>query len=161
VEVARRPSFRRGRDYRAGCAGAARGRTVPSVEPSTSGPGAVVDLLQVRRERRLELYRRRLRERAQRAALEALHLGGLLFTAEGSRSGRALLRAQQLVARGLAQVAELSGDGAVPAPRSPERVEAAYRALDTLLCRVDALAGRRTGGLSRLPGGPGRPERRV
>jgi hypothetical protein len=115
----------------------------------------VVDLLGARRERRLELYRARLAERIRtnRAAVEALSQGGRLFTPQGTRTGRALLRAHQLLLRAGTLLEQLSGEGLVPAPRLPERVEELYREVDTLLARSDSLAGRhRVASVARLPG---------
>ncbi|WP_434382420.1 hypothetical protein [Melittangium boletus] len=118
--------------------------------------GRVVDLQGARLERRLELYRTRVaeRHRTNRAAVEALYQGGTLFTPQGTRAGRALLRAQQLLQRASGLVELLSGEGVVPAPRLPAQVDALYRELDTLLSRSDALSGRhaRVAGVARLPG---------
>ncbi|XXF76446.1 hypothetical protein P2318_25820 [Myxococcaceae bacterium GXIMD 01537] len=115
---------------------------------------AVVDLLGARQARRLELYRARVADRLRscRAAIESLYQGGNLFTPQGTRTGRALLRAHQLLQRASTQVETLAGDGVVPAPRLPERIEEAYGELDTLLARADTLAGRRVASVARLPG---------
>jgi len=126
---------------------------------STTPPqpfGTVVSLRGVRLERRLELYRARLADRIQsnRTAVEALYGEGTLFSPQGARAGRSLLRAYQLLQRARARLEELSGDGALPAPRLPERVEALYREVDVLLARADALSGRPLGtgaSVSRLP----------
>jgi hypothetical protein len=116
----------------------------------------VVDLQGARRERRLEMYRARLAERLRtnRAAVEALYEGGTLFSPQGTRAGRALLRAHQLLQRAHSLLEQLSGDGVVPAPRLPEGIEALYREVDTLLGRSDALSGRhhRAASVARLPG---------
>jgi len=118
--------------------------------------GTVVELQGARRERRLELYRARVaeRHRTNRAAVEALYQTGTLFSPQGTRAGRALLRAQQLLQRASGLVDLLSGDGPIPAPRLPEPVDALYRELDTLLARSDALSGRhhRAASVARLPG---------
>ncbi|WP_414641328.1 hypothetical protein [Archangium sp.] len=115
-----------------------------------------MDLQGARRERRLEMYRARLAERLRtnRAAVEALYEGGTLFSPQGTRSGRALLRAHQVLQRASSLLEQLSGDGVVPAPRLPERIEELYREVDTLLARSDALSGRhhRAASVARLPG---------
>ena len=115
-----------------------------------------MDLQGARLERRLEMYRARVNERLRtnRAAVEALYAGGQLFSPQGTRAGRALLRAQQLLQRADTLVEHLSGEGVVPAPRLPESREAHYRELDTLLARADALSGRqhRAASVARLPG---------
>ncbi|ATB27812.1 hypothetical protein [Melittangium boletus] len=118
--------------------------------------GRVVDLQGARLERRLELYRARVaeRHRTNRAAVESLYDGGTLFSPQGTRAGRALLRAQQLLQRASGLVELLSGEGVIPAPRLPEHIDALYRELDTLLARSDALSGRhhRAASVARLPG---------
>ena len=115
-----------------------------------------MDLQGARRERRLELYRSRLTERLRtnRAAIEDLYQGGSLFSPQGTRTGRALLRAHQLLQRADSLLEQLSGDGVVPAPRLPENIDALYREVDTLLARSDTLSGRhhRAANVARLPG---------
>ena len=115
-----------------------------------------MDLQGARRERRLEMYRARLSERLRtnREAVEALYQGGTLFSPQGTRAGRALLRAHQLLQRASCLLEQLSGDGLVPAPRLPERIDELYREVDTLLARSDALSGRhhRAASVARLPG---------
>lgn len=129
----------------------------PVSAPPSAPPATVVSLRGVRLERRLELYRARLADRMQsnRTAVETLYGEGALFTPQGARSGRSLLRASQLLQRARARLEELGGDGALPAPRLPERVEALYREVDLLLARAEALSGRPLGSsasVSRLPG---------
>ncbi|MBN1207562.1 MAG: hypothetical protein JXB05_22020 [Myxococcaceae bacterium] len=113
----------------------------------------MVDLQGARRERRLELYRARLADRlaANRMALETLYQGGTLFSPEGTRMGRALLKARQMLQRVSTLVDLLAGDGVAPPPRLPERIEEVYAELDTLLCRSDALSGRDEASVARLP----------
>lgn len=113
----------------------------------------VVDLQGARRERRLELYRARLADRmaGNRQALETLYQGGTLFSPQGTQTGRALLKARQLLQRASTVVELLAGDGVVPAPRLPERIEEAYEELDTLFSRSDALSGRDEASVARLP----------
>jgi hypothetical protein len=115
--------------------------------------GTVVDLLGARRERRLDLYRARLTDRlaANRLALETLYQGGTLFSPEGTRHGRALLKARQMLQRVNTLVELLSGEGVAPPPRLPERVEEVYAELDTLLSRSDVLSGRDGASVARLP----------
>ena len=115
----------------------------------------VVDLLGARRERRLELYRARLGERLRtnRASIESLSQDGRLFSPQGTRMGRSLLRAHQLLLRASSLLEQLSGAGVVPAPRLQENIETLYREVDTLLSRSDALTGRhRVASVARLPG---------
>lgn len=114
---------------------------------------AVVDLLGARQARRLELYRARVTDRLRscRLAIETLYQGGTLFTPEGTQTGRALLRAHQMLQKAHGLVDTLAGDGVVPAPRLPERIEEGYAELDTLLARSDALTGRQEASVARLP----------
>jgi len=115
----------------------------------------VVDLLGARRERRLELYRARLGERLRtnRASIESLSQDGRLFSPQGTRMGRSLLRAHQLLLKASSLLEQLSGAGVVPAPRLPENIETLYREVDTLLSRSDALTGRHwVASVARLPG---------
>ncbi|HLL00418.1 MAG TPA: hypothetical protein VK539_07540 [Myxococcaceae bacterium] len=118
-----------------------------------TGDGAVLDLLGARRERRLELYRARVADRmaANRVALETLYQGGTLFSPQGTQTGRALLKARQMLQRATTLVDLLSGEGVVPAPRLSERVEEVYGELDTLFSRSDVLSGRDEASVARLP----------
>ncbi|HEX8699423.1 MAG TPA: hypothetical protein VF815_11345 [Myxococcaceae bacterium] len=113
----------------------------------------MLDLQGVRRERRLELYRARVADRmaANRGALETLYQGGTLFSPQGTQTGRALLKARQLLQRATTLVELLSGEGVVPAPRLPERIEEVYGELDTLFSRSDVLSGRDEASVARLP----------
>ncbi len=124
------------------------------MKENETGSGTVVDLLGARRERRLDLYRARLADRlvANRVALETLYQGGTLFSPQGTRTGRALLKARQLLQQANTLVEMLSGDGVVPPPRLPERIEAAYAELDTLFSRSDALSGRDGASIAPLRG---------
>lgn len=124
-----------------------------TLKQTDTGVGTVVDLLGARRERRLDLYRSRLADRlaANRVALEALYQGGTLFSPQGTQTGRALLKARQLLQRVSTLVDLLAGDGVVPPPRLPERVEEIYQELDTLLARSDALSGRDGASVAHLP----------
>lgn len=88
---------------------------------------------------------------ANRVALETLYQGGTLFSAEGTRQGRALLKARQLLQRVNTLVELLSGEGVVPPPRLPERIEEVYEEMDTLLARSDTLSGRDGASVARLP----------
>lgn len=88
-----------------------------------------------------------------RAMLETLYKGGTLFSPEGTRQGRALLKARQLLQRVNTLVELLSGEGVTPPPRLPARVEEVYEELDTLLARSDALSGRDGASVARLPRG--------
>jgi hypothetical protein len=123
------------------------------VKHTETGAGTVLDLQGVRRERRLELYRSRLADRlmANRAALEALYQGGTLFSPQGTQAGRALLKARQMLQRASTLVELLAGEGVVPPPRLPERLDELYEELDTLLSRSDALSGRDGASVARLP----------
>ena len=113
----------------------------------------MVDLQGARRERRLELYRARLADRmaGNRVALETLYQGGTLFSPEGTRLGRALLKARQMLQRVNTLADLLAGEGVVSAPRLPERIEEVYEEMDTLLSRSDALSGRDGASVARLP----------
>jgi hypothetical protein len=119
----------------------------------TGDAGTVVDLLGARRERRMDLYRARLADRmlANRVALETLYQGGTLFSPEGTRHGRALLKSRQLLQRVNSLLDMLSGEGLVPPPRLPERIEEVYEELDTLLARSDTLSGRDGASVALLP----------
>jgi hypothetical protein len=123
------------------------------VKQTETGPGTVLDLQGARRERRLDLYRARLADRltANRVALETLYQGGTLFSPQGTQTGRALLKARQMLQRASTLVELLTGEGVVPAPRLPERVDEVYEELDTLLSRSDALSGRDEASVARLP----------
>jgi hypothetical protein len=123
------------------------------VKRDETGAGTIVDLQGARRERRLDLYRARLADRlvANRVALETLYQGGTLFSPQGTQTGRALLKARQLLQRAGTLMDLLAGDGVVPPPRLPERVEEIYEELDTLLSRSDALSGRDGASVARLP----------
>jgi hypothetical protein len=125
-----------------------------TLKQNDTGAGMVVDLQGARRERRLDLYRARLTDRmaANRLALETLYQGGTLFSPEGTRRGRALLKSRQLLQRVNTLVEMLAGDGVVPPPRLPERVDEVYEELDTLLSRSDALSDRDEASVARLPG---------
>lgn len=113
----------------------------------------MLDLQGARRERRLELYRARVADRmaANRVALETLYQGGTLFSPQGTQTGRALLKARQMLQRATTLVDLLSGEGVVPAPRLSERVEEVYGELDTLFSRSDVLSGRDEASVARLP----------
>ncbi len=115
---------------------------------------AVVDLQGARQTRRLELYRNRVTDRLKscRTDMDTLYQGGNLFTPQGTRQGRALLKAHQLLQQSKGLVETLAGDGVVPAPRLPENIEEVYAELDTLLARSDTLAGRQVASVARLPG---------
>lgn len=119
----------------------------------TGDAGTVVDLQGARRERRLDLYRARLADRMadNRVTLETLYQGGTLFSPEGTRQGRALLKARQLLQRVNTLLELLAGEGVTPPPRLPERIEEVYEELDTLLARSDALSGRDGASVARLP----------
>ena len=84
----------------------------------TGGTGTVVDLQGARRERRLDLYRARLADRmlANRVALETLYQGGTLFSPEGTRQGRALLKSRQLLQRWAAWQGPDTGTSRIDAP---------------------------------------------
>jgi hypothetical protein len=123
------------------------------VKQIETGVGTVLDLQGVRRERRLELYRARVADRmmANRVALETLYQGGTLFSPQGTQTGRALLKSRQLLQRALTLVDLLAGEGVVPAPRLPQRIEEVYEELDTLFSRSDVLSGRDEASVARLP----------
>ncbi|MCP3145281.1 hypothetical protein [Pyxidicoccus xibeiensis] len=122
--------------------------------PTSSSPGGVVDLHRARRAKRLDLYRSRQADRVRtvRATLETLTQSGTLFTKEGTRRGLSLLKALQLLQRIGARLEEASGDGVLPAPRRPERMDALYVEVDELFERADKLAGRDEASVARLPG---------
>lgn len=103
----------------------------------------MLDLQGHRLGRRHVLLARRTgeRERTTRRALERLYQGGTLFTPDGTQQGRALLAALRHLQRARARLEELGGDGPVPAPRLPARVDALCREVEHLLERADALAG--------------------
>ncbi|MFP2933003.1 hypothetical protein ACLESO_49215 [Pyxidicoccus sp. 3LG] len=113
-----------------------------------------MDLHRARRAKRLDLYRSRQAERvrAVRSTLETLTQSGTLFTQDGTRRGLSLLKALQLLQRAGARLEEASGDGVLPAPRRPERVDALYVEVDGLFERADTLAGRDEASIARLPG---------
>ncbi|WP_244224537.1 MULTISPECIES: hypothetical protein [Corallococcus] len=112
-----------------------------------------MDLHGARRARRLDLYRSRLNERLQatRANLVTLYEGGTLFTPDGTKRGRSLLKALQLLQRAGTRMEELSGTGLLPAPRASERIDALYDEVDGLFARCDRLTGRGTASVARLP----------
>lgn len=114
----------------------------------------MVDLHGARRAKRLELYRSRLAERVQaaRADLVSLYQGGNLFTPDGTKQGRSLLKALQLLQRAGTRLDELSGSGVIPAPSLPERIDALYGEVDGLFARSDRLTGRGAASVARLPG---------
>ena len=123
------------------------------MKPPSTGTEGVVDLHGARRARRLDLYRSRLNERLQatRANLVTLYEGGTLFTPYGTRRGRSLLKALQLLQRAGTRMEELSGTGLLPAPRASERIDALYDEVDGLFARCDRLTGRGTASVARLP----------
>jgi hypothetical protein len=123
------------------------------VKRNETGAGTVVDLQGARRERRLDIYRARLADRlaANRVALETLYQGGTLFSPQGTQTGRALLKARQMLQRASTLLELLAGDGVAPPPRLPERIEEVYEEMDTLLSRSDALSGRNGASVARLP----------
>ncbi|RKH43222.1 hypothetical protein D7V93_03840 [Corallococcus llansteffanensis] len=126
---------------------------MPDVKPPSTGTEGVVDLHGARRARRLDLYRSRLNERLQatRANLVTLYEGGTLFTPDGTKRGRSLLKALQLLQRAGTRMEELSGTGLLPAPRASERIDALYDEVDGLFARCDRLTGRGTASVARLP----------
>lgn len=113
-----------------------------------------MDLQGARQQRRLEMYRARIDERlrANRAALTALYEEGRLFERPGSRQGRMLLRARERWQRAHWLLAQLSGEGTVPAPRLEPTREALYREVEALLAHGDAFTGPPGGDVSRFPG---------
>ncbi|MBU8897754.1 hypothetical protein KRR26_19235 [Corallococcus sp. M34] len=121
--------------------------------PSSNGTDGVVDLLGARRAKRLDLYRGRVADRvhATRNELVALYQGGNLFTPDGTKQGRSLLKALQLLQRAELHLDELAGAGVIPAPRHPERIDALYGEVDGLFTRCDRLTGRGTASVARLP----------
>lgn len=115
-------------------------------------PCTVVNLETVREARRMATYRvhaERILE-ANRLEFSRLHDSGALFSTRGAKVGRQLLLARQNVLKIIALLEELSGEGALPAPRSEERIEAVYSELDALLDRTAALTQKTQPLLERL-----------
>jgi len=120
--------------------------------PRPRYPSAVVDLAEVRDDRRLHDYQARLRVvlETNRKALSRLFQSGLLFTRAGARLGRDLLLAHQHLLRAMDLLARMSE---VPAhggrDRSDPEAAALYAQVQALLARSSELSARSDGLLAR------------
>jgi len=115
-------------------------------------PSRVVDLAEVRGDRRLRDYQGRLRVvlDTNRKALSRLFQSGLLFTRAGSRLGRDLLLAHQHLLRVtdlLARMGELAAHGGRGGDEA--EAEALYAQVQALLVRSSELSARSDGLLAR------------
>lgn len=111
---------------------------------ATASHGAtaqVVNLSEVRLDRRLLLYRLKIDHvlRSNRRAIGRLYTTGALFTKVGTRAGRDLLTAHEHLLRVVGLIERLSHQGDVPPPRKPAEVDAVFLELDTLLQRTAEL----------------------
>lgn len=117
-----------------------------------AAPAPVVSLAEVRERSRVSLYRRRL-ERvlgANRRAIGRLYSTGALFTREGTKAGRDLLKAHQHLLRVNTLLDRLEHQGDVPAPLTPEGLAVIYAELDTLFASTDELGAKTAELLARL-----------
>jgi hypothetical protein len=112
----------------------------------------VVNLALAREERRRQGYQGTLSRilASNRCALERLFASGALFSTEGARVGRDLLRAHEHLLEVAALLEHLADEGVLPAPRGAERTEAVYARLDTLLVRTSTLTRRTSNYLAHL-----------
>ena len=105
---------------------------------------SVVNLAQVRQERRSDTAERRVRAvlDENRAALTRLFSSGLIFTQQGSRAGRELLSAHQALLRVADLFARLREDGREDDAQLKLRAEEAFAQLDEQLKRSSELTAR-------------------
>ena len=115
---------------------------------------AVIDLADERARRRLARYGEKVNRvlAANRQAIGRLYTSGALFSHQGAKAGRDLLRAHQHMLRVVALLDRLADGGDVPAPRRQEEICAVYEELDALLDRTSLLTTRTGSYLARLRG---------
>lgn len=112
----------------------------------------VVDLETVREARKAHVYRQqacRVLE-VNRREFARLYESGALFSKKGARVGRQLLLARQHLLRIVALLDELSGEGPLPPPRTPEKIDSLYAELDALLDRTTTLTQKTQGFMQQL-----------
>ncbi len=109
----------------------------------------VIDLGNLRAERRLIAYQKRISQAldSNRRSIGRLYTTGLLFSADGSRAGRDLLLAHQNLLKVMALLNRLR---AAPPGGNSSAAEEAYQELDALLERTGELTHRTGHYLSRL-----------
>jgi hypothetical protein len=128
--------------------------TVRRTRTRSEARADVVDLSVVRERMRLVTYQERVSREvdANRQAFSRLYHSGALFSSEGTRIGRDLLRVHQILMRLVSLVNQLSDTGDLPAPRTRAGAEAVYLELDGLLERTAALTQKTGHLLARLQG---------
>lgn len=114
----------------------------------------VIDLADARARRRLARYGEKVNRvlEANRQAIGRLYTSGALFSHQGAKAGRDLLRAHQHMLRVVSLLDRLMDGGEVPAPRRHEEICAVYEELDALLDRTSLLTTRTGSYLARLRG---------
>lgn len=114
----------------------------------------MVELAEVRAQRRLGEYREKIRRvlDSNQRAIGRLYTSGALFSKQGVRAGRDLLLAHEHLLRVMSLLTRLSDSGDVPAPRTAAQVNAVYAELDDLLEQTSDLTARTGTYLARLRG---------
>ncbi len=106
--------------------------------------GQVIDLQSVREARQMGAFRAQALRALDRnrEALEHLFRTGDVFNPAGAFEGEGLLETRRHLQRLIMVLDELSGEGAVPAARSAEQVQALFAELEQLVGRMDRMAER-------------------